>query len=83
MLKVMTHRESQYLFQTIEYFYMERVTFVKTSLLPSINDEFCENAHFLKKKKLSLYIKKTQFCIFIKKTQTSNMSFYKKLHFWK
>ena len=26
----MTHRESQYLFQTIEYFYMERVTFVKS-----------------------------------------------------
>ena len=47
VLKVMTHRESQYLFQTIEYFYMERVTFVKTSLLPSKNDEFRENAHFL------------------------------------
>ena len=39
--------ESQYLFQTIEYFYMERITFVKTSLLPSKNDEFHENAHFL------------------------------------
>ena len=47
VLKVMTHRESQYLFQAIEYFYMERVTFVKTSLLPSKNDEFRENAHFL------------------------------------
>ncbi len=28
-------------------FYMERITFVKTSLLPSKNDEFHENAHFL------------------------------------
>ena len=45
----MTHRESQYLFQTIEYFYMERVTFVKTSFLPSKNDEFRESAHFLLK----------------------------------
>ena len=47
VLKVMTRRESQYLFQTIEYFYMEWVTFVKTSLLPLENDEFHENAHFL------------------------------------
>ena len=56
VLKVMTHRESQYSFQTIEYFYMERVTFVKTSLLPSKNDEFRENAHFFYKK-LPLFIK--------------------------
>ena len=47
VLNVMTRRESQYLFQTIEYFYMERITFVKTSLLPSKNDEFHENVHFL------------------------------------
>ena len=39
--------ESQYLFQTIEYFYMERITFLKTSLLPSKSDEFNENARFL------------------------------------
>ena len=42
-----THRESQYLFQTIEYFYMERLTSVKTSLLRSKNNEFHGNSHFL------------------------------------
>ena len=47
VLNVMTRRESQYLFQTIEYFYIEWVTFVKTSRLASENDKFHENAHFL------------------------------------
>ena len=60
---------------------MERVTFVKTSLLPSKNDEFRENAHFFIKK-LPLFIKNSILHIY-KKTQTSNMSFYKKLNFWK
>ena len=53
-------RESQYLFQTIEYFYMERITLVEASLLQSKNDGFHETSN------MSFY-KKTP-CLEIKET---------------
>ena len=52
------------------------LTFVKTSLLPSKNDDFHENAHFLLKN--YPFYKKNSILHTYKKTQTSNMSFYKK-----
>ena len=48
-----------------EYFYMERITFVKTSLLPSKNDEFHEDAHFFFIKNY-LFLKKLPIVIYKK-----------------
>ena len=54
------------------------ITFVKTSLLPSKNDEFHENAHFFYKK-LPLFIKNCPL-LFIKNSMLQ-IVIYKKLNF--